>query len=166
MKEGVVTGNNDVMLVVDVQHSFRPPDWLIHGIRSLLPKFETIATVEQHDEGRVPFEHQLGWHPAADDESLIAADRVFVKHGYLPPREAIDHLIGLKPKRVLVCGIQAETCVLAAGFALFDAGLYPTLIADLVVGSSLDPIGELGIRLWQHHFGAVIKSRSIASSLT
>lgn len=43
-----------------------------------------------------------------------------------------------------------------AGFALFDAGLQPTLIGDLVLGSSLDRSGELGVRLWKHHFGQVV----------
>ena len=70
----------------------------------------------------------------------------------------VDHLRGLRPDRVLVCGIQADTCVLAAGFALFDAGLNPTLLAWLTVGSSLDRSGALGARLWAHHFGAVLAS--------
>ncbi|MBN0802870.1 cysteine hydrolase family protein, partial [Pseudomonas aeruginosa] len=77
-------------------------------------------------------------------------------HGYLPTAELVDHLRALRAERVLVCGIQADTCVLAAGFALFDAGLQPTLIGDLVLGSSLDRSGELGVRLWKHHFGQVV----------
>ena len=81
---------------------------------------------------------------------------VFVKHGYLPTAELVDHLRALRAERVLVCGIQADTCVLAAGFALFDAGLQPTLVGDLVLGSSLDRSGELGVRLWKHHFGQVV----------
>ncbi|MNT18936.1 Isochorismatase family protein [compost metagenome] len=80
---------------------------------------------------------------------------VHVKHGYAPTPETIAHLKSLHPERVLVCGIQTDTCVLAAGFALFDAGLTPTLISDLTVGSSLDRSGELGARLWRHHFGPV-----------
>jgi nicotinamidase-related amidase len=64
----------------------------------------------------------------------------------------------LKVDRVLVCGIQADTCVLAAGFALFDAGLHPTLLKWLTVGSSLDRSGELGARLWEHHFGRVLSN--------
>jgi len=48
--------------------------------------------------------------------------------------------------------------VLAAGFALFDAGLQPTLLRWLTVGSSLDRSGELGARLWQHHFGSVLST--------
>jgi nicotinamidase-related amidase len=83
---------------------------------------------------------------------LIEADRIFIKHGYAPPPETIEYLQNLKVERGLVCGLQTETCCLAARFALFDAGLQPTLITDLTVGSSLDRTGELGVRLWGHHF--------------
>jgi nicotinamidase-related amidase len=51
---------------------------------------------------------------------------VFIKHGYAPSEATLSYLKSLKPDRVLVCGIQTETYVLAAGFALFDAGLHPT----------------------------------------
>jgi nicotinamidase-related amidase len=118
----------------------------------------SVATVERHDETVTPFERQLGWKPGLADESLVPADRVFYKHGYLPPPELIEHVRSLEVDRVLVCGIQADTCVLAAGFALFDAGLHPTLLAWLTVGSSLDRSGALGARLWAHHFGAVLES--------
>jgi nicotinamidase-related amidase len=57
-------------------------------------------------------------------------------------------------ERVLVCGIQADTCCLAAGFMLFDAGLHPTMLKWLTVGSSLDRSAGLGAKLWKHHFGA------------
>ncbi|HWD33989.1 MAG TPA: cysteine hydrolase family protein [Pseudomonas sp.] len=144
---------HQVLLIIDVQPSFNPPQWLIDGINSLLGRMPSVATVERHDESRTPFQRQLGWQPAKDDDSLIAADQVFVKYGYSPSPETIAHLKQLNPERVLVCGIQTDTCVLAAGFALFDAGLTPTLITDLTVGSSLDRSGELGARLWTHHFG-------------
>ena len=144
------------LLIVDVQRHFSPPPGLIAGIQTLLPLMPSVATIELHDEERVPFQRQLGWSPSADDECLVAADRVFVKHGYGPTAETIEWLRGLAVERVLVCGIQADTCVLAAGFALFDAGLHPTLIEDLVVGSSLDPSGALGVRLWRHHFGRTV----------
>ncbi|MGN5762691.1 isochorismatase family protein, partial [Pseudomonas aeruginosa] len=75
---------------------------------------------------------------------LEAADRVYVKLGYLPTAELVDHLRARRAERVLVCGIQADTCVLAAGIALFDDGLQTTLIGDLVLGSSLDLSCELG----------------------
>ncbi|AYM57046.1 cysteine hydrolase family protein [Agrobacterium fabrum] len=144
------------LYIVDVQPSFNPPASLVAEISALAGTMPSIATVERHDESVTPFERQLGWKPGRDDVSLVPADRVFIKHGYGPPREVIDHLLSLKLDRVLVCGIQADTCVLAAGFALFDAGLHPTLLPWLTVGSSLDRSGELGARLWKHHFGAVL----------
>ena len=144
------------LLIIDVQPSFAPPPELIANIGKLLPLMPSVATVERHDEARVPFKSQLNWAPGPADESLVKADRVFIKHGYLPTPETIAYLRELKTERILVCGLQADTCVLAAGFALFDAGLHPTLIADLTVGSSLDRSGGLGARLWKHHFGAII----------
>jgi nicotinamidase-related amidase len=144
------------LLVIDVQPSFAVPAEIVQGIRDLSAMLPSVATVERHDEAITPFERQLGWRPGKADESLVPADRVFIKHGYLPPAAAIDYLHELQVDRVLVCGIQADSCVLAAGFALFDAGLHPTLLKWLTVGSSLDRSGELGARLWEHHFGSVL----------
>lgn len=147
-----------VLLIVDIQPCFNPPPALVADIGALLPHVNSVATVERHDEAVTPFRRQLDWAPAVDDDCLLPVDRVFIKHGYGPTPEAVAYLKGLAAPRILVCGIQAETCVLAAGFALFDAGLQPTLVADLVAGSSLDRSGALGVKLWRHHFGAVAES--------
>lgn len=144
------------LLIVDVQSTFSPPAWLVRDVTKLASTMPSVATVELHDEAVTPFERQLGWKPGTVDASLVPADKVFVKHGYLPPAAMIDHFRALQVQRVLVCGIQADTCVLAAGFCLFDAGLHPTLLKWLTIGSSLDRSGELGARLWQHHFGNVM----------
>ena len=146
------------LLVIDVQPSFAVPDIIISEIIELSQRLYTIATVERHDETITPFERQLGWKPGVDDESLIPADRIFIKHGYLPPVAAIDHLKAEGVDRVFVCGLQADTCCLAAGFMLFDAGLHPTLLKWLSVGSSLDRTAKLGADIWQHHFGNVLYS--------
>ena len=146
------------LLIVDVQSSFSPPQWLITRVQALSDKFPSVASVEMHDESQVPFQKQLNWAPKTNDSSLVSADHICVKYGYSPTDEILTKLRSFKADRVLVCGIQADTCVLAAGFKLFDAGLSPTLIKDCVVGSSLDPSGELGIKLWRHHFGQVIET--------
>ena len=116
------------LLIVDVQPSFPVSMEILHGIRELSALLPSVATVERHDESVTPFEGQLRWKPGKADETLISANRVFVKHGYLPPPAAIEYLRCLRMDRILVCGVQADTCVLAAGFALFDAGLHPTLL--------------------------------------
>jgi nicotinamidase-related amidase len=154
------------LFIVDIQPSFTVPEEIVRGIRELSARFPSVATVERHDEEVTPFEQQLGWKPGKSDESLIPADRVFIKHGYLPPPAAIEYLRSLQMDRILVCGTQADTCVLAAGFALFDAGLRPTLLKWLTVGSSLDRSGELGARLWEHHFGSVLDSSDLLDPLT
>ncbi|UVL59679.1 cysteine hydrolase family protein [Pseudomonas sp. B21-032] len=154
-----------VLLIVDVQSTFSPPEWLVDGVRALSERILTVASVELHDEQVTPFEQQLGWHPAAEDESLVEADKVFIKHGYGQTAETIEYIKQLGVERVLVCGIQTETCVLAAGFALFDAGLSPTLVTDLTVGSSLDRSGQLGISLWKHHFRQVTTRAEVIAEL-
>ncbi len=146
------------LLIIDIQPSFSPPLWLIKRAQSLSDKFPSVATVERHNENKTPFQRQLNWSPGPMDESMVSADHICIKYGYSPTAEVLDKLKAFEPKRVLVCGIQADTCVLAAGFTLFDAGLAPTLIADCVVGSSLDPSGALGVKLWRHHFGQVVES--------
>jgi len=149
------------LLIIDVQPGFNPPEWLVEGVNRLIGTMPSVATVERHREDITPFQRQLGWNPPLDDASLVAADQVHVKYGYAPAPETIAWLKALNPDRVLVCVIQTDTCVMAAGFALFDAGLAPTLISDLTVGSSLDRSGALGVQLWRHHFGPVITTADI-----
>nr|WP_314487618.1 hydrolase [uncultured Pseudomonas sp.] len=140
-----------VLLINDVQATFEPPEWLVDGVRAFSARLLTLATLTLHDEARTPFQRQAGWHPARSDESLHEADRVFVKHGYGLPAEALDYLRELAPERVLVCGVGADSGLLAAGFALFDAGLTPTLVIDLSIGSWLDRSGQTGHALWVQH---------------
>lgn len=153
------------LLVVDVQTTFNPPEWLVTGIAALVGRIPSVATVEIHNEKSTPFWRQLGWRPAANDHSLVNADHIYIKHGYCPSGETLTRLKQMQPDRVLVCGLQTETCALAAGFMLFDAGLNPTLITDLTVGSSLDPTGMLGIRLWKHHFRQTTSSAKLLNEL-
>ncbi len=153
------------LLIVDVQSTFSPPEWLVDGIRLFSANIPSIASIELHDEAVTPFQRQLGWHPAAEDECLVEVDQVFVKHGYGQTPAAIEYLKRLGVARVLVCGMQTETCVLAAGFALFDAGLCPTLVTDLTVGSALDRSGKLGTELWQHHFGRLTTRAEVMADI-
>src|SRR4051794_27613318 len=111
------TTMRQVLFVVDVQASFSPPATLINNISSLLPLMPSVATVERHDESRVPFRRQLNWAPRPDDRSLIAAVRAFTNAGCSPPPEVIDSLPALNPARVLGCCSQADTGVLPARFA-------------------------------------------------
>lgn len=80
---------HQALLIVDVQPSFSPPQWLIDGIRALIGTLPSVATVERHDETKTPFQRQLGWYLATNDSSLIKADQIFVKYGYSPTEEKL-----------------------------------------------------------------------------
>ena len=94
---------HQALLIIDVQPS--SPQWLIDGILPLIGTLPSAATVERHDESKTPFQKQLGWHPAPDDDSLIQADRIFIKHGYAPSSQTIEYLQSLK-KALDRVGIQ------------------------------------------------------------
>lgn len=147
------------LLVVDVQPCFNPPAWQVDGIGRFAPTLHSVATVERHDESITPFWSQLGWKPASDDDPLVRTDMVSVKHGYAPPPGLITHLKAQGIGQVLVCGIQADTCCLAAGFLLFDASLHPTLLKWLTVGSSLDRSTARPLdRPWRHALASSLRS--------
>jgi nicotinamidase-related amidase len=152
----VTDRHSTVLLVVDVQETFAPPASLVACLTGLARRYPSVATLELHDEDKVPFAAQIGWTPRRADRCLVPVNQVFVKHGYLPPEALISHLQALAPARVLVGGIQADTCVMAAGFRLFDAGLHPTLLGFAIQGSSVDRDAAIARRLWAHHFHAVI----------
>lgn len=147
-----------VLLIIDIQNTFNPPSWLVSRLKKIMPYVESIATVELHKEEIVPFQAQLNWAPSKVDKCLLEVNKVFIKYGYSPTDELVHYLKSLEVKKIYVCGIQTDTCVLAAGFKLFDAGLFPCLVTDLTIGSSLDRTGDLGIKLWKHHFGSTIDS--------
>ncbi len=88
------------LLIIDMQPSFASPQWLIDGIQILIGTLPSVVAIERHDESKTSFQKQLGWHPAPDDDSLIPADRVFIKHGYAPSPETIEYLKSLKVDRV------------------------------------------------------------------
>ncbi|UEP37000.1 hypothetical protein LL998_25495 [Burkholderia ambifaria] len=44
------------LLIVDIQPTFAPPEWLVTRVRALVGRLPSVATVERHDEARVPFE--------------------------------------------------------------------------------------------------------------
>src|SRR5471030_1813977 len=46
---------HQALLIIDIQPSFAPPQWLIDGIQKLIGTLPSVATVERHDESKTPF---------------------------------------------------------------------------------------------------------------
>jgi nicotinamidase-related amidase len=74
-----------ILLMVDVQATFSPPEWLVEGVRELAERIPSVATIELHDETRTPFKSQLGWCPAVADKSLARFSSSTATHRRLPP---------------------------------------------------------------------------------
>jgi hypothetical protein len=55
------------LLIIDVQPSFSPPQWLVDCIQALLGTLPTVATGERHDESYLTtsFWLRIGSLPAA-----------------------------------------------------------------------------------------------------
>jgi hypothetical protein len=96
-----------------------------------------------------PFRRQLGWTPSADDAPLAATEAI--RQTWLCAAARTHPLSGCARARPRV-GLRnpGDTCCLAAGFLLIDAGLAPTMLRRLTVGSSPDRSADLGARLWRH----------------
>ena len=154
------------LLIVDVQSSFSPPIWLVEKIAQLDTSMHSIATVEHHNESVTPL-WQPAWLEAGTQRRSTYCHRPSVHKTRLYATIGTRRLCQeYRCRRVLSCGIQADTCCLAAGFMLFDAGLRPTLLKWLTIGSSLDRSAQLGTSLWRHHFGQerIIETKNELSS--
>ena len=147
-----------VLLIVDVQSTFSPPEWLVDGLRRLSANIPTVASVELHDERVTPFARQLGWHPAAEDESLVEADQVFVKQVQALGRPE-DLALGISTSGTsanVVKGMQAAREIGMRTAALTGGTVRPggdlAALCDLVLNVPADATPHIQeTHLWIEH---------------
>ncbi|OLU01679.1 hypothetical protein BVK86_18205 [Pseudomonas reinekei] len=60
----------------------------MNRIQWLTGALPSVATLERQDEIKTPLQRQLGWHPAKDDNRLIASDRIFIQYGCVSPKSS------------------------------------------------------------------------------
>lgn len=130
--------NKNVLIVVDVQQAFPVPPKLVEGIRKYSRRFDRrVFTVFVNPPGSL-FRKKLGQHscaPGSDDLILRVApepgDIVLKKSGYGISAKNIRRLKAAGIKRVTVCGVDTDACVLGVMFSLFDAGIACRVKEDL-----------------------------------
>ena len=118
------------LIVVDLQHAFDVPARLVEGIRRYARGFEQRIFTRFVNPGDSLFRRQLKQRccaPNSEDTRLLIApepvDWVITKRGYGLPSSALRRIRALRPKEVVVCGIDTDACVLGVMFSLFDAGI-------------------------------------------
>lgn len=131
------------LIIVDVQKAFPVPPLLVERIRRYARRFDRrIFTRFENPSGSLyrRLLQQRCCAPGTTDTALLIepakGDLVITKRGYgLPPRD-LRRIKALGAKRVTVCGIDTDACVLAVMFSLFDAGIDCRVRPDLCWSSS------------------------------
>jgi nicotinamidase-related amidase len=131
------------LIIVDLQTAFAPPRKFVNRVRRYSRRFKRrIFTRFVNPPGSL-FRTKLKQrccHPGArDTELLITPDKndiVLSKPGYGLPPAAIKRLRALRVKRVTVCGMDTDACILGVMFSLFDAGIVCRVRQDMCWSSS------------------------------
>jgi hypothetical protein len=122
------------MLALDVQNYYRPGPGMVSQINQLSATIPTCATLFVHDESITPLV-RAGCTPPMDAAVLVSTGVVFPKHGFNLPLQLIEWLKNQKADEILVVGGHTDANLLAAGFALFDAGLKAACVPVLNFGN-------------------------------
>ena len=147
------------LLIIDMQRAFNPPLVLAAGIQAAFIQHEVVvATRFFHHKGSL-FERKLNYKELQNEGlaaklAFISTAKVQVwdrwdRYGLLP--EQIEKLKELADRWTLV-GMDADACVAAIAFQLWDAGVDFT-VDERLVGSSGGPAQrDAGLRVMARQF--------------
>jgi nicotinamidase-related amidase len=134
---------SESLIIVDLQKAFPPPEKFVERVRRYSRRFKRrVFTRFVNPRGSL-FRTKLKQRsclPGTDDTQLLIepenGDLVLSKHGYGLSAAAIRKLKRLGVRRVTVCGVDTDACVLGVMFSLFDAGIDCRVKPDLCWSSS------------------------------
>jgi nicotinamidase-related amidase len=134
---------SETLIIVDLQKAFPPPAQFVERVRRYSRRFKRrIFTRFVNPKGSL-FRTKLKQRsclPGTDDTRLLiepeSGDVVLSKQGYGFSAAAIRKLKKLGVRKVTVCGVDTDACVLGVMFSLFDAGIECRVKSDLCWSSS------------------------------
>jgi nicotinamidase-related amidase len=136
-------GPYDTLVIVDVQKAFSIPPPLVEKIRRYAARFHCRVFTRFVNPPGSLFRQKLKQHscyPGTEDTELLLTpekgDLVFFKAGYGLEKKDLAKLHARGIKRVTVCGLDTDACVLGVMFSLFDAGIECRVKRDLCWSSS------------------------------
>ncbi len=131
------------LLIVDLQKAFPPPPKFVDRVRRYSRRFrKRIFTRFVNPNGslfRTKLKQQSCAPGTPDLDLLIEPDKndvVLFKQGYGLSPAAIQKIRKLGVKRLTVCGVDTDACVLGVMFSLFDAGMECRVAKDMCWSSS------------------------------
>jgi nicotinamidase-related amidase len=131
------------LMIVDVQEAFDIPPAVADRIRKYSRRFKRRVFTQFVNPPGSLFRKKLKQHscePGSDDLRLLIqplpGDMVIQKAGYGIREKDIRRLKAAGIKRVTVCGIDTDACVMGVMFSLFDHGIVPRVKENLCWSST------------------------------
>lgn len=127
------------LIIIDLQKKFKPSQKLIDNIIKESKKYNLVIATK-FIKGNPLFQKVLKYKKL-DKEDLKLCELpdntvIFEKDGYAISNEVIDYLKSKQIKKVDICGLETDACVLASAFKLWDSGIEPNILYDLTKTSN------------------------------
>lgn len=79
--------------------------------------------------------------------------KIVTHYGYSPPADFIAELKNAGHDKAGICGVDTDACVMAACFALWDAGIQPIIYSDYCHSSGGTDMHRAAIAMMFRQFG-------------
>lgn len=155
------------IIIVDMQDGFINDNnrYLVDRIDNYVKqnKFDYVIYTKYKNSENSPFVEILNYTSLmseAEQRFVIEQNPdckeklIFEKMGYGLTQKMIDDIKLLRIKEIEVCGTDADACVMAIAYNLFDNGIKPIILKDLIGSSSRNKdITEYSITIMERSFG-------------
>jgi nicotinamidase-related amidase len=147
------------LMIVDLQCAFVVPPEFLRRLKAYAARFpRRIFTRFENPSGSLfrKLLQQDSCAPGTPDTTLRIppkpGDVVFTKRGYGLSPNHIRRLRRMKVKRVTVCGIDTDACVLGVMYSLFDAGIDCRVNPGMCHSTSGKALHNAGLRIIEQQF--------------
>lgn len=175
----------DFLLVVDVQNGFVNDrsrhilDPLAGFLQSWLSSGRSVALTRFLNRPGSQWETLIHWtrlrqspetdlHPVieeiiADNSNVSVVDKTTYTSLNAPMQQILKKI---KPRRLLICGIATDGCVLKTAVDAFEEGITPIVLADLCASHAGEEVHDAGLLLIRRFIGSdqVISSSGLSST--
>jgi nicotinamidase-related amidase len=158
----------ELLLVVDVQNGFinRQTEHVVEPISEFVAKWQgqakgpVIYSRFINLDGS-PWEKILGYKDLKAEPSTALSDKlptkgthIFKKGTYSAWSKEVQQVAdGTSIKRVVLCGIDTDQCVLETAIDIFEANLVPVVLEDLCASGAGKDFHRAGIKLLKRLIG-------------
>ena len=143
-----------VLLAIDIQAGLNSPSIIVEKVNNLARKYPTIATTLTQGDKEADNQATVDWKAPKEDVTLVHTDYQYERHSYQLPQLILKTLEKNNVDEVLVTGAARESFLLAAGFALFDAGFNASMIAPLCLTGQYHQ-HTVTMKIWENSIGKV-----------